>query len=125
MTIGCSLSLGWLFSIIFSLGWGLDVDDGGLLLGVGGWHNLGVSWETELLDEVLDTGVGEEIVVPSPVVHLVKVSSGLEGFDGHPNVEVWNGGDLLMGRKISVLLDNSDTLSEEVLEDISSFLSRN
>ena len=34
----------------------------GSLLGVGGWNDLGVSWETELFDEVLDSGVGEEVV---------------------------------------------------------------
>ena len=86
-----SLALGWLLLIVsLGLGWGIDSSHGCSLLSVSGWDNLGVSWEAELLDEVLDSGVGQEAVVPSPVVDLVKVSSGLEGLDDHHNVKVGN-----------------------------------
>jgi hypothetical protein len=74
----CSLLTlgGGLLLLVLSLGGGgVDGGDGGSLLGVSGGHDLGVSGEAELLDEVLDTSVGEEVVVPSPVVDLVEESS--------------------------------------------------
>jgi len=121
-----SLALGWLLFLdgLLTLDWGsLDLLDDLLLLGVGVWNNLGVSWETELLNEELNTGVGEEVVGPSPVVDLVEVASGLEGLDDHHDVEVHDILDLTVLWKVSVLLDNNNTLSQDVLEDSSSGLS--
>ena len=37
-------------------------DNSSSLLGVGGWDNLGVSWESELLDQVLNSLVSQEII---------------------------------------------------------------
>ena len=95
----------------------------GLLLLVGGGDDIG--GDTEGLDEVVDTGVGHGVVAPLPVENVLEVTSALEGLDDHHNVQVWHGGDLLMTWKVSVLLDNNDTLSEDVLEGISSVLSGN
>jgi hypothetical protein len=53
-------------------------DDCLLLLGVSGWKNLGISWESELLDKIFDTLGGKEVVIPSPVIGEVEASSGLE-----------------------------------------------
>ena len=110
--------LSWLLLLFFSflavLGWGNDLCS---LLGVGGWDDEAVNWETELLDEEFNTLVGEEIVGPSPVVNLVEASSGLEGLNDHHNVKVGAGGDLLMSWQVSILLDNNNSLLEEVLED--------
>ena len=86
-----------------------------------GGHNLGVSGESELLDQELKTSVGQEIVRPSPVVALVEVSSGIEGFQDHLHNQVLDA-DLGVLGKVGILLDNGDTFSEEVLEDCSSLL---
>ena len=121
---GYSLALGrllLLLIIILTLWSGRG--NSNLLLGVSVWHDLGVGWESEVLDEVLDTGVGEEVVGPSPVVDLVEESSGLEGFNNHHDVEVWELGDLSVNWQVSILLDDDDTLSEEVFEQSSSFFS--
>ena len=83
------------------------------------WDDVLVNWEIKLLDEVSNTLVGEEIVGPSPVVDLVEASLRFQRFDDHHGVEVGNS-NVLMLRHVSVLLDNNNTLSEEVVEDKSS-----
>ena len=120
------LTLGWLlFTLIVNLLFAsLGLWNHSLLL-VSGWKNLGVSWETEFLDEILKTIVGEEIVGPSPGVDLVEAASALQGFGDHHSVEVSNGGDVLMSWEVCILLDDDDTLSEEVFENGSSAVSGN
>ena len=77
---------------------------------------------TEFLNEVLDTGGSDGVVVPLPVEDVGKVASGGEGLDNHLGLEVGDLSDLLVLGKVGVLLDDDDTLTEEVGEDRSLFL---
>ena len=77
---------------------------------------------TELLDEVLDTGRSDGVVVPLPVEDVGKVASGGEGFDDHLALQVADLSDLLVGREVGVLLDDDNALTEEVSVNCSLFL---
>ena len=57
-----------------------------------------------------------------PVEDVGKVASGGEGLDDHLGLEVGDLSDLLVLGKVGVLLDDDDTLTEEVGEDRSLFL---
>ena len=86
---GYSLILSWLLLLSFFSFFALLGDDNLCsLLGVGGWDNHAVDWEAEVLDEELNTLVGEEVVRPSPGVDLVEASLRLQRLDDHHNVEV-------------------------------------
>ena len=115
----CSFSLGdggGLGSLLLnSLGLG-----GSSLLGVGGGDNVGR--DSEFLNEVLDTGGSDGVVVPLPVEDVGKVASGGEGLDDHLGLEVGDLSDLLVLGKVGVLLDDNDALTEEVSENCSLFL---
>ena len=77
---------------------------------------------TEFLNEVLDTGGSDGVVVPLPVEDVGKVASGGEGLDDHLGLEVGDLSDLLVLGKVGVLLDDNDALTEEVSENCSLFL---
>ena len=77
---------------------------------------------TELLDEVLNTGGSDGVVVPLPVEDVGKVSSGGEGFDDHLALQVRDLSDLLVSGEVGVLLDNDNTFAEEVSVNSSLFL---
>ena len=75
-----------------------------------------------MLDEVLDTGRGDGVVVPLPVEDVGKVTSGGERFDNHLALQVADVSDLLVSGQIAVLLDDDNTLTEEVGKNCSLFL---
>ena len=77
---------------------------------------------TELSNEVLNTGGSDGVVVPLPVEDVGKVASGGEGFDDHLALQVGDLSDLLVSGEVGVLLDDDNTLTEEVGEDSSLFL---
>ena len=91
-------------------------DSSSLLLVVSGWDDLGVL-KTEVLENESKTLIRKEVVRPSPIVYAIEVSFALEGLGNHHNMEIWNAGNLLMGWKVSILLHNDDTFSEEELKD--------
>ena len=78
---------------------------------------------TEGLNEEVDSAVGDGVVGPLPVEHVLEVASGLEGLDNHLDFEVGNAWDVLVGRQVAVLLDNDDTLSQQVRVNSSLFFS--
>ena len=77
---------------------------------------------TELLDEVLDTGGSDGVVVPLPVEDVGEEALGSERFDDHLALEVGDLGDLLVGGEVGVLLDDDNALTEKVSVDCSLFL---
>lgn len=91
--------------------WGMA----GLLLDVGSGDNL--IWEMEPLAEVVNSGVGQSVVVVLPGELGLDVSSRVEGLEGLDDKEISRVNVLVLG-EVEVLLGDENTLSEEVLVDL-------
>jgi hypothetical protein len=122
------------FALAFSFSFAISVWRAGwagwTLLGVGGREDL--LREVELLTEVSETilsggilsrRLGDEVVVPLPVEDFLQVAAGLERTADHVDLEVPDVLELVMALLGRVLLNNHDTLFEEVREDITPFFS--
>lgn len=94
----------------------------GLLLDVGSWDNLG--WEMEPLAEVVNSGVGQGVVVVLPGELGLDISPGVEGLECLDDIEV-SGVDVLVLGEVEVLLGDENTLSEEILVDLLAVILRN
>ena len=79
----------------------------GLLLDVGGWDNL--SWEMEPLAEVVNSRVGQGVVVILPGELGLDVSSRVEGLEGLDDKKV-SGVNVLVLWEVEVLLGDENTL---------------
>lgn len=88
---------------------------GTLLLDVGSWDNLG--WEVEPLAQVVETLRGEGVVVVLPRELGLDVATGGKRLAGLDDVQVL-GVDVVVLRKVVVLLGDENTLAEEVLVDL-------
>jgi len=120
------------FSLAFSLALAVTGAAGRAdshLLGVSGGHDVG--GEAEDLTEVLETifsasilsrGADDEVVMPLPVKDFLEVALGLQGVADHVDLVVPHV-ELVMLVLADVLLDDHDTLFEEVGEDLPLFFS--
>lgn len=79
----------------------------GLLLDVSSWDNL--SWEVEPFAEIVNSGIGQGVVVVLPGKLSLDISSGVEGLEGLDDIEV-SGVNLLVLWEVEILLGNEDTL---------------
>jgi len=79
----------------------------GLLLDVGSWDNLG--WEMEPLAEVVNSGVGQSVVVVLPSELGLDISPGVEGLECLDDIEV-SGVDVRVLWEVEVLLGDENTL---------------
>lgn len=85
-----------------------------LLLDVGGRDNL--SGEVEPLAEVVETSVGQSVVVVLPREAGLDIATGVERLAGLDDIKVLGVNVGVLGQ-VEVLLSDEDTLSEEVLMD--------
>ncbi len=117
---GALLSSGLLILTFVTLNSGSTSGGGSLLLEGSGND---VSGYTELLNEVLNTLVGDGVVSPLPREDLLEEALRLEGLDDHLNVEVGNSKLLVLG-EVGVLLDDNNTLAQQIFVDLSLVLLR-
>lgn len=80
---------------------------------------------TESLGEESDTAVGDEVVRPLPVVDLLEVAVGLEGFDDHLDLQVGDILNVLVLGQVAVFAHYNDTLTQEVRVNCSLLCSAN
>lgn len=73
--------------------------------------------EVQVLSQILNTLIGEEVVVITPVEVLVQVSSGVKRLGDHHNVEVRDSVEVAMLLNLGVLLDNDDAVFKDSLID--------
>ena len=79
----------------------------GLLLDVGSWNDL--SWEVEPFTEIVNSGIGQGVVIVLPGELSLDVFSGVEGLESLDDIEI-SGVNVLVLVEVEVLLGNEDTL---------------
>ena len=104
-----------LLIVILNLGGG---DNSSLLL-VSCGHN--VCGDAKGLGEERDTGVGDGAVAPLPGEDVNEVAVGLKALDNHLDLEVTHTFNVVVLGEVAVLLDDDDSLLEDVRMDRSLF----